>query len=35
MSADKIVLYFSIFVVAFVLVWAYFMIRQYDKTGRN
>ena len=35
MSADNIVFYFSIFVGACVLIWAYVMIREYDKAGRN
>jgi hypothetical protein len=35
MNADKIVLYFSVFVVVCVLIWAYFMISEYDKVGKD
>lgn len=35
MNADDFVIYFSIFVGFCVIIWAYFMIREYDKVGKD
>ncbi len=35
MSANDIILYFSIFVGICVIIWAYFMINQYDKVNKE
>lgn len=35
MNADNIVFYFSIFVGICVIIWAYFMIREYDRVGKD
>lgn len=35
MTADDIVFYFSIFVGICVVIWAYFMIYEYNRAGKN
>ena len=35
MNADKVVLYFSIFVGVCVIFWAYFMISEYNKVSKD
>ena len=35
MSADEIIFYFSIFVGVRVIFWAYYMISEYNKVGKD
>ena len=35
MSVDSIIFYFSILVVICVIIWAYFMINEFNKASKN